>query len=640
MGSYLRLIVVAIAAEVLLSIVISLGIYFGAPVFPLLMEGSPPTESASVSITGSVSSSTTATTGGQFAFSLPMGMPVLQDLKMPLSALYPGELQFGIVAVLLSIVAVIIQSYARAMYLGGLRSKLLHDQDADLLRCGNYYFKRMLGWNLVQWAAIGIAFLAGMFFVPLSLLLLFVYLFYAFTPYVFVLLDVRLSDSLAVAPGLFRRMFRKLLPLALLALLTTFLCSFIKLAPRPFDYYLALLVYIPVGTYLIHELMSRLVVQLREEGAGIPLLRMGPARQRKRMAGTAWLLLFLLVPLAGTAAASGYAYAPVTLGSQSAWTGTRFYTGFGHAFYRSEHQYATYGWRDIGANRLKLDLPDLADGREVEEIRGMADVTWVMRDEVYNPYTDGTNTTETIHRDKLHYRLGKETTGSGAIYYSSRVGTANLVTMDNERGGEPQSVEMLVSGDGSNVFVLVYPTRFRSVVQEVWRVSEDGQYLVPMTSRMNPNDFHYYWFRNEQPAVEDVLGMIGAKNKETLLMGEAQHLLATALQEADGWMVMELLGIIQHSDAKLMLPDWDATRWTAELRARYEGAAYEDVLGYLSRSEEEGQLQESLTPKVEGGHRYKTQIPFPNGDMTLVFESGADGKLRELTIDPSGELLE
>ncbi len=648
---YVRLFVVAVAAEVLLSFVVCIGIYYGAEVFPLLMESTSPsaagTSSSGIAVGGPMTTTTTTTTTTeQFAFTLPVGMPVLQDLRMPLTYLNAGELRFGWLALLLSIVAVLIQSYARGVYLGGLRSMILHGRDAGLLRAGNYFFMRMLGWNILQWAAFGFVYLMGQMFLPLGLLLMVLLFFYAFTPYVIVLLDVRLDEGLNLAPGLFRRTFGKLLPLALLAMLCTFACSYMKTVPRPYDYYFSLLVYIPVGTYLIYELMSRLAIHLRSEQHTLRELKHERTRSMPLMARYTrfgWALIFLILPMGGVAAASGYVQLPLTLSSASTvqYTGTSFWSNWSEAFYRSEYQYATYGWREANANAIRIQLPDLIGGTVVNELRGVAEVTWQIERNrlVRDGAMTSTEMEEVTRTDRLQYRLQRETTAEGAVYYSSRSGSASLISV-LDKGGAPQAVDMMVSGDGRHVFVLLRPSRFDAM--PVWRVV-DGKYLIPLTSHNNPLDFRYYWFSSDPLAAGDLFGMIEAKNSEMRLgsVPAPQWLLPAALQEADGEMVKLLLDDLEPDGANITIPDWDADTWTSELRARYEGAATEDVLKSLTRTGEASIRDLTVIQSTaKGGNRYYFPIPFPNGDMTLIFEELADGALHELIIDPTGKARE
>ncbi|WP_309122814.1 hypothetical protein [Paenibacillus sp.] len=619
MSSIMKSIIVAIAAEALMTAIVAVGIYYGVGVFPY---------------TSPWTSGTTQPEPTLLHFTLPIGMPTLQELKMPLSFIRPEGLGFGVVGFVLSAAAMLAQSFARGAYLAGLQSHAMHGEKADMLRAGRHFFFRMAGWTMFQLVAGWIVFFCAAVFFPLALIGMIVLFAYSLTPYLIVLRDAPLSDALASAPGVFRHAFRNLLPLAIVAAIVTALCGSARVAPEPYDYLLCLIIYVPAATYLIYELMLRMHTFLRDNNTPLPRLKL--LERPKRFAGWAWAALLLVAPLTGAAAASGQLYAPLTLtnGPAKELAGLSFWNDFTAAYSLSDQRYITYGWNDAGANRLRISMPRFGDGEGPDMLRGTAEVTWALSQErvIRSGNSSHTFLEETLRTDRLFYSLKKTSTSTGESYYSSREGTAHLLTSGGNLR-EPHELEMMVSGDGNNVFLLLHPTRFPA--DPVWRVSKDGRYLVPLTNRMNAGDFRYFWFSTE-PKAEEAFKMIAEKNKDTLLGAPAPYrLLPYALQEADGEMVATLIAMTPEA-VRESVPAWDARQWTSYLRAKYEGAAYAEALSYLSKAGEyDGHVWEETTPKTEGASRTRIAVPFPNGTVTVEYEE-KDGELLELQLFPDG----
>ncbi|TLS50676.1 hypothetical protein FE782_18400 [Paenibacillus antri] len=606
---------VAIAAEALITAIVAIGIYYGVGVFPY---------------TTPWASGTTPPEPAQLHFTLPIGMPSLQELKMPLSFIRAEGLGFGIAGFLLSAAAILAQSFARGAYLGGLRSHAVNGEKADMLRAGRHFFFRMTGWTIFQHAAGLILFFSAVVFFPFALIGMIVLFAFSLTPYVIVLRDVGLAEGLASAPGVFRRAFGRLLPLAIVAAIVTALCGGARLAPVPYNYLLCMVIYVPAATYLIYELMLRLHAFLRENNTPLPKPQF---RERaRRFGGWAWAALLLVAPLTGAAAATGHLFAPLSLanGSEKEWNGVSFWNDFTAAYARSEQRYTTYGWKHTGEMRLRISMPELANGAGPELLRGTAEVTWGLMEEKTTRSGNSSHIflEETQRTDRLFYSLKKATTSTGASYFSSREGTAHLLTSGGNLR-EPHELEMMVSGDGKRVFLLLHPTRFP--VDPVWRVSKDGRYLIPLTSPMNAGDFRYFWFSSE-PKAEEAFAMLAEKNKETLLGAPAPYqLLPYALQEADGDMVATLIAMTPEA-ARESVPAWDAEQWTSYLRTKYEGVEYAELFPYVSKAGEyDGHVWEERTPKSEGAIRTRITVPYPNGSVTVEFEE-KEGQLLELQL--------
>ncbi|HZG58245.1 hypothetical protein [Paenibacillus sp.] len=620
MTPYWKAVAIAVAAESLTTLLVAVGIYFGAAVYPVLFPFS-----------GGAPGGTTTETF-QLHFAIPIGMPTLQDLKLPYTFLDAGGVAFGAASALLSIAALLIQSFARGTYLGALRSQAAFGEHTSLLRCGQYFFPRMLAWSVFQAIAGLLVLFLTMAFFPLGLIGVIVLFAFSLTPYLIVLQDVSFGDALASAPSVLRRHFGKLLPVGIAAMIATGLCGTLKLFPEPYDYVLCLFIYIAVGTGLILELMIRLTTSFTENDT--PPRKLPFVALPRRFGNAAWVAILLLAPALGAAAVTGQLYVPTAWAATpwQEWKGTSFRSDFSPAYSRSEQRYTAYAWGEAGKNELRISLPELSNGDRPDELRGVAEVTWtVMGEKVTRSGHSTRHTMEEARRtDRLFYRLKRERTSSGAAYYSSRGGVAHLLTSGGNLR-EPHRIEMMASGDGQRVFVALYPQRFD--LGSVWRVSKDGRYLIPLTSAVNAGDFRYTWFAAE-PIAKDAFRMVRAKNEETLLgFPGHHHLLPVALQEGDGEMVATLLGALPE-DASLTMPDWDSDGWSVFLQSLYEGADEAETLAHLTKAGEyDGHIAQELPPKEEGAWRTRLAVPFPNGQVIVEFEE-KDGKLTELELRP------
>lgn len=528
----------------------------------------------------------------------------------------------------------VLQSFVRGMYLGGLKGWALKRQSVPLFASGRKYFGDMLIWSIFQ-TAIGalVVFLAAAFF-PFGILLMIAMLFYSLTPYLIVLQDKNVGEAMADAPRLLRRYFGSLFPLALLALFGTLIISLFRSLAPPWGYGVPLLAYACVGTWLIDELLRRLAVKLKGDGgqASLPL-----AANRVRTRKSANAAIVLLVPLlvaAGMYAASGKHLNVLDFGGKTQLGGIAYNADFSDVFYVSEQRYTAYRWQN-GGERIAIKLPDLSGEKKPGELRGIADITWHVDEEVrtVSGHTTQIDVRPIPHKSKVMYRLVRETSNDGTVYYSSMSGSASIL-LGEERPRDPIAVQMMVSGDGSDVFVMQYPARFE--IDPVFRVSENGRYLIPGTSRLNPGDFHAYWF-SAAHSTDKLLDLLAAKNipNYTASLNRAYTVLAGAMQEGDGRMVVSLLEMMRQDGVHVNTPDWDEAAWTANLRSRYEGAPLPEALELLTRAGIQNGYEpaEQATLSDEKIGVYKLAVQFPHGMMNITYkEAKADGKLLAVTV--------
>ncbi|NOV01289.1 hypothetical protein [Paenibacillus planticolens] len=617
--AYTRLIVLVMVFEVLITTVVGLGIYFGFSVFPY-SQSLVTTTGASVQTAG-------------FNATIPLYMPSLADLKIPYTYLQAGAPAWGIAAFLVSAAVMVVQSFVRGMYLGGLKGWVLNRKAVPLIACGRRYFGDMVAWSLFQ-SVLGavIVFLAAAFF-PVGLILMVALMFYSLTPYLIVLQNITFSDALAKAPRMFRRYFGTLLPLALFAMLCTLIVSLFRSLPPPLGYAVPLIAYASIGTLLISELMRRLAVKLKLDGEQTPDQPFGEAREYKMVNAIIVALVPLLV-VAGIFAASGKHLSAFEFGSKKQLNGISYLTNFSDVFYASKQNYTAYEWQTSDYS-IAIRLPDLSGEKKPDELHGIADITWQVNEDIrtVNGHSTQIDVKPIMHKSRLMYRLVLETAANGSFYYSSIRGSASILP-GNERPREPFSIQMMVSGDGSQIFAMQYPARFD--IAQVFRVSDDGRYLIPGTSRTNPMDFHTYWFTAEQNT-ENLLELLAAKNKTNYVptTDRAYLALACAMQEGDGRMVANLLETMRQAGVNVKAPDWDELTWSNNLHDKYKGASLQKTLELLTKAGIQGgyEAKELSDKSDEKVGVYRFEVPFPEGMLPITFsESKVDGKLMSLNV--------
>ncbi|MGZ9585847.1 hypothetical protein [Paenibacillus marinisediminis] len=617
--AYSRLIVLVMAFEVLITVLVGVGVYFGFSVFPY-------TQSL-LTTTG-----TAVQTAGITA-TIPLYMPSLTDLKIPYTYLQAGVQSWGITAFLVSAAVMGLQSFVRGMYLGGLKGWILNRKIVPLFACGRRYFGNMIVWTIFQsMMGVLIVFLASIFSL-IGIISMIALLFYTLTPYLIVLQNISFRDALAKAPRMFRRYFGTLLPLGLLAMLCTLVISQFRSLTPPWGYAVPLLTYACIGTLLIGALMRQLSAKLAQDGEQVPDLPYGEIRARR----TVNAMIVLLVPIlvwVGIFAASGRHLSAFEFGNKKQLDGISFNTNFSDVFYASDQMYTAYAWQ-TGDYRLAMNLPDLSDEQKPAELRGIADITWQVDEEIRTSFKNSTHiyVEPIMHKSRLMYRLVRETANDGSYYYSSMNGSASIMP-GGERPRDPLSIQIMVSGDGKHIFVMQYPTRFD--ISQVFRVSDDGRYLIPKTSPVNPMDFNTYWFTAEQ-STENLFELLAAKNKTNYIatINRAYLALACAMQEGDGRMVVDLLETMRRAGVNVKAPDWDEVTWTDTLQSRYKGASVQRTLELMTKAGvQNAYVGKELTDKSdEKIGVYQFEVPFPDGMLPITYqESKVDGKLLSVSV--------
>jgi len=622
----LRFIVLVLAFEVLLTCIIGAGIYWGFSIFPFSSIGAGP--------------ATPGETTTSYYAVIPMYMPSLLDLKIPYTLLENGKQVWGVLGVLGSILVLVLQAFVRGMYLGGIKGWVLKNRMLPLIPSGRLYFRRMLAWSVFQQATGAIMLFLGTVFLPIGLILSFLMLLFSLTPYLIVLQNLSFTEALVSSPSLFRRYLRKMLPLALLAMFCSLLISLTRQLPQYAGYAFPLVAYAVVGTMLIVAFTAKLASLLQADSVELSEVPADHARASKAVSAL-WIVLVPALVAVGIFGASGKLLSVLDFSKKTQLSGLSFSNEFSTPFYVSDQNYISYSWKDESYS-INISLPDLTNGKQPNELRGIAEITWQVEQEVRT--TSGHSTSiyrqPTTQTSKVLYRLQREQTQEGAVYYSSMSGSASILSGIGQ-AHEPLKVQLMISGDGKNVFVIQYPARFDII--NVFRASENGQYFIPKTSPVNPMDFYTYWFSSDT-SKEDIFRMLEEKNKTNYMsrVDRAYYLLAAAMQEADGRMVSEIIQSLRHrEDIDMDAPDWDEMTWTNYLRKQYEGASLADTLQYLTKAGiQDGYQEREITvhsPDSETDSdadnepgksvRYQLEVPFPQGSIPITYEQTAENGL-------------
>lgn len=179
-----------------------------------------------------------------------------------------------------------------------------------------------------------------------------------------------------------------------------------------------------------------------------------------------------------------------------------------------------------------------------------------------------------------------------------------------------------------------YPVRFD--VSNVFHVSDDGMYLIPKTSQVNPMDFHTYWFTADQSA-DNLFKLLATKNKTNNIAttNRAYLALACAMQEGDGHMVVQLLETMRQAGVNVKAPNWDDVTWTNNLQGRYQGTSLQKTLELLTKAGIQGAYEgtELLEKSDETIGVYRIEVPFPEGMVPITYkETKVDGKLLSVNV--------
>ncbi len=134
--------------------------------------------------------------------------------------------------------------------------------------------------------------------------------------------------------------------------------------------------------------MRRLVAKLTMDGEWSPDLPFGEVHSRKMVNAITMLLVPVLV-FAGIFSVSGRHLIAFEYGSKKQLDGISYSTNFSDVFYASDQMYTAYE-RQKSDYHLAIRLPDLSDGRRPKELRGIANITWQVNEEIRTSHRNST----------------------------------------------------------------------------------------------------------------------------------------------------------------------------------------------------------------------------------------------------------
>ncbi|WP_127584188.1 hypothetical protein [Paenibacillus koleovorans] len=433
---YLRLVVLVLAFEVLVTVAVGIGIYQGFAIFPYSLAN--PVEAV--------------TQTNSFTAVIPMYLPELPDLKIPFTSLKTNSQHGGPLSIFVSTVILIVQAFVRGMYLGGIHGWLQGKLPLSLIVEGRRYFYRMFGWSFLQAILGGLLLVLAMTAIPLGILILLILLLFSLAPYLVVIRNYSLGYALGKAPGMLGRRFFALLPIAVVALLGTLFIGLFRALPAPYGYAVPLLSYAFVGTGLIALVMKSLSskptaaeTETRTVVVQNPQLEAPKPRSPRKLTLLLPLALIPLLTAAAFWAASGSYLRLLDWGTKEQLAGISYKPSLSDVYYASQGRYATYEWLE-GDFRIAIDLPDLSNDKKPRELNGVAEITWLVdEEEVSETRTPGriTNRVDVVpltRTSHVMYRLVQTRGPDGSLYYTSAGGAANLLPGD-EKPHQPFEVQ-------------------------------------------------------------------------------------------------------------------------------------------------------------------------------------------------------
>ncbi|MCH1626604.1 hypothetical protein [Fredinandcohnia quinoae] len=233
-----RLIIIPLLMNVLLTLLVVLGIYFGYSLSPF-----PPIQiNHFIGVNGT----------------FPFWMPFLDDIHLPFkysnnNALSDNTL-LSITAILL---VLLLKSYALSMYLGSIKCFLIGpDNTYSILKIGKYYFKRMVLFSAIELTVGGLLIFLNLTFWPSVFITLILLLFFSLAPYIIVVEDISVIEALKKSSVIFKRNFLYLLLLAFSCILFTFSLTLLEFRVNGLNFYYILITYCFFGTAAIYAVMA------------------------------------------------------------------------------------------------------------------------------------------------------------------------------------------------------------------------------------------------------------------------------------------------------------------------------------------------------------------------------------------------
>lgn len=597
---YPFILVLPIVLQVLVSFVVGFGILFGVDLNP-----------ASVFRYGE-----TAQTGVNYQFTLPMIIPLIEDINLSLSFLPSLEGGNWFLSLFSLLVYQVIMSFTIAMYLGSMKKVIIsnsHNGDSPV-QLGVHYFWRVFLFQVISYFFLICGFFVAVIFWPLVVILFLVFLIFSLAPYIIVLEDKKVGEAIFDSPTYFKRYFTKFIPLALGAGSTTFVLSLVLQALNEgVQYYVALVVYTFVGSVFIAAFMHLLHKCIEDDQSQLDSMFTYSYSRRKKVSA---IIIILVLPWIGVQFANGEHVTAISFEERTTLSeGIAFKSGWSDAFNASDHTVTTYGFEQNDSLDVSMQLPVGADS-----VYGKGELTWKVDKE--KSITKGNHTTHSIEEEfvtsNFIYRL-VPVSHNGNLYYTSVNGGFAKLLKKNQ-SDEPMSMEIFVMNEGKDVFVFQYKSRFDP--QSVIRLDREADYFIPLTSRNNPDDYKYFWYSKESMTKGRLLEFLHTKNKYLEQVGGGtdyyhyENVVAAFLQEADGEALIQFERENEQGNLTTNITSKTAEEWSEALRSLYGDVDTSTFLSYVNKANMyEG--YERIGWNDHESNEYQVIIPFPEGDITI-----------------------
>lgn len=621
---YPLILVLPIVVQVMLSFVFGFGILLGVDLQPFTSFRFGETPGSDV----------------LFQFTLPVIIPLIEDMNQSLSFLpSPGSEHWFLITTTI-LVYQAIMSFTIAMYLGSIKKVLFPERQtgASPIQMGAYYFRRIFWFQLFFYLLLIGAFFLLVSFLPLGILLLFLVIIFSLTPYLIVLEDKSLGEALSDSPTYLKRYFVKFIPLAFAALLATFVLSLVLQGlSESTMYYMMLVGYTFIGSGFIAAFMYLLDRCIRKDESEMNDM---VSYRYPRWKKVVLLVLIFLLPWLGITFAKGKHVMAISFHDHTTVTeGITFKANWSDAFYGSDHTVTTYGFEQEDALDISMALPDPES--EEDSIYGKGELTWLVDQEKITRSGNSTvySGEEVITTSDFIYRVIPAVSQNGKRYYTSvNGGVAEL--LQNDQTNDPISMDIFVMNEGNDIFVFQYKERFDPYT--VIRVDEAGTSFVPMTSQNNPEDYKYFWYSKDPMTTDRLLDFLHTKNKEMMHIGgntdaySFEHIVAAFLQEADGEALIQFEEEMKDLDLTTNIGSQTAGEWSEIAKQLYGDVDLTTFLSYVNQANESSAYEEVGWEDEKETNEYQVIVPFPNGDVILHC-AREEGELVDIDIELPAE---
>ncbi|MBO9131172.1 hypothetical protein [Bacillus sp. 165] len=608
---YPMLIWIPIFLDILAIFLVSLGAYYGFTIF------------FNVTFNFGNPSSLWQATGA-----IPIGMPQLSDLKIPYTLFDVTDVNFPI-SIAFTILFLILRSFCLGSYLGGIQSTLRHER-YSWIATGKYYFIRMITVSIVQILFLFLILLIMSIVGPFSFLLLLLYLRYALTPYLIVLDDSSFTEAFSDAPKRLKKQFSFLFGFAVLfMILTLALTAIVIMLPlETLRYSIIIIIYPILGTAAIMVVMDKISNQryftiLSEESV-----------QNPSIIHTTFSYLFLfIISLFGAFSVTGVHLYYLDISKKETIKGISY--NFNNYYDSSDRNYTTYQWNNSQRSYIQLSLPNMK--KKYDTIYGTGTVKLALP-KVYGQRNFSYDWNQNIKDVRFFYRLHPSSINDTTYYTTENGGYASFLSFSRD-AGLLSDVEMIVSGNGKNIFLYQHPKHneqdsfsFMADTISPPQIDETGTYLIPSHPVGGGAPDTYYWFTDKITSTA-ILDMLHAKNRfRSVEEASAEVQLASALFEGDIDFITRIEQYLKQIEVQTNILDWLSSTGKILLEEQYKNMDADSLFQCLNAAQSVPVIT-NTTVSQDGNTVYKDfPVLLPHTSVKIQYVRDENGTLKQLNI--------